>query len=184
MERFMWSFDGVKMSDSPEPIAFRTGERVRVKLVNDTMMNHPIHIHGHFFEMVTGHGEFAPRKHTVNVMPGGTVTWDLTADAPGDAYFLDGFSPDRNPEMWAPRLFGQLVRLANKNATAASWCCASRVRESLDDAGFVVTKAPGFGRKREMMTAALRPSLGRGFLAGAGRWGGALVGKEGVSRGK
>src|SRR3546814_14681117 len=64
MERFMWSFDGVKMSDSPEPIAFRTGERVRVKLVNDTMMNHPIHIHGHFFEMVTGHGEFAPRKHT------------------------------------------------------------------------------------------------------------------------
>src|SRR3546814_423819 len=87
MERFMWSFDGVKMSDSPEPIAFRTGERVRVKLVNDTMMNHPIHIHGHFFEMVTGHGEFAPRKHTVNVMPGGTVTWDLTADAPGDWAF-------------------------------------------------------------------------------------------------
>jgi FtsP/CotA-like multicopper oxidase with cupredoxin domain len=87
MERFMWSFDGVKMSDSPEPISFRTGERVRVKLVNDTMMNHPIHIHGHFFEMVTGHGEFAPRKHTVNVMPGGTVTWDLTADAPGDWAF-------------------------------------------------------------------------------------------------
>src|SRR3546814_20925439 len=67
--------------------------------------------------------------------------------------------------MWAPRLFGQLVRLANKNATAASWCCAARVRESLADAGFVVTKAPGFGRKREMMTATLRPSLGRGFLA-------------------
>jgi FtsP/CotA-like multicopper oxidase with cupredoxin domain len=87
MEHFMWSFDGVKMSDSPEPISFRTGERVRVKLVNDTMMNHPIHIHGHFFEMVTGHGEFAPRKHTVNVMPGGTVTWDLTADAPGDWAF-------------------------------------------------------------------------------------------------
>src|SRR3546814_19706739 len=83
----MWSFDGVKMSDSPEPIAFRTGERVRVKLVNDTMMNHPIHIHGHFFEMVTGHGEFAPRKHTVNVMQGGTVTWDLTAAAPGDWAF-------------------------------------------------------------------------------------------------
>src|SRR3546814_7814751 len=82
-----------------------------------------------------------------------------------DLYFLDGFSPDRNPEMWAPRLFGQLVRLANKNATAASWCCASRVRESLADAGFVVTKAPGFGRKREMMTATLRPYLGRGFLA-------------------
>jgi CopA family copper-resistance protein len=88
MERFMWSFDGLKMSDAMnEPIAFRTGERVRVTLINDTMMNHPIHIHGHFFELVTGHGEFAPRKHTVNVMPGGKVTWDLTADAPGDWAF-------------------------------------------------------------------------------------------------
>ncbi len=87
MERFMWSFDGVKMSDAPNPIPFRTGERVRVTLVNDTMMNHPIHIHGHFFELVTGHGEFAPRKHTVNVMPGGKVSWDLTADAPGDWAF-------------------------------------------------------------------------------------------------
>src|SRR3546814_6111134 len=59
-------------------------------------------------------------------------------DASVDAYFLDGFSPDRNPEMWAPRLFGQLVRLANKNATAANWCCASRVRKTLTDAGFGV----------------------------------------------
>ena len=67
-----------------KPIAFRTGERVRVNLINDTMMNHPIHIHGHFFELVTGHGEYGPRKHTVNVMPGGKVTFDITADAPGD----------------------------------------------------------------------------------------------------
>jgi FtsP/CotA-like multicopper oxidase with cupredoxin domain len=87
MERFMWSFDGVKMSDGAQPIPFRTNERVRVNLINDTMMNHPIHLHGHFFELVTGHGEFAPRKHTVNVMPGGKVTFDLTADAPGDWAF-------------------------------------------------------------------------------------------------
>jgi CopA family copper-resistance protein len=87
MDRFMWSFDGMKMSDAPNPIPFRTGERVRVTLLNDTMMNHPIHIHGHFFDLVTGHGEFAPRKHTVNVMPGSKVTWDLTADAPGDWAF-------------------------------------------------------------------------------------------------
>ena len=87
MERYMWSFDGVKLSEVAEPIPFITGERVRVTLVNDTMMNHPIHLHGHFFELVTGHGDHAPRKHTVNVLPGGKVTFDLTADAPGDWAF-------------------------------------------------------------------------------------------------
>lgn len=87
MERFMWSFDGVKQSDAPEPFAFRTNERVRVRLINDTMMNHPIHLHGHFFELVTGHGDHAPRKHTVNVMPGGTASFDVTMDAPGDWAF-------------------------------------------------------------------------------------------------
>ena len=87
MERFMWSFDGVKMSDTMEPFPFIEGERVRVTLINDTMMGHPIHIHGHFFELVTGHGDHAPRKHTVLVQPGGKVTWDFTADAVGDWAF-------------------------------------------------------------------------------------------------
>jgi CopA family copper-resistance protein len=87
MERFMWGFDGQKMSDPAEPIPFRLNERVRVTLVNDTMMAHPIHIHGHFFELVTGHGAHGPRKHTVNVAPGGKVTFDLTADAAGDWAF-------------------------------------------------------------------------------------------------
>ena len=87
MERYMWSFDGVKFSDASEPIAFTQGERVRVTLVNDTMMGHPIHLHGHFFELVTGKGEFAPRKHTVLVQPGGRVSFDLTADAIGDWAF-------------------------------------------------------------------------------------------------
>ncbi|MFP5455090.1 MAG: copper resistance system multicopper oxidase [Alphaproteobacteria bacterium] len=87
MERFMWSFDGEKMSDVHEPIPFIEGERVRVNLINDSMMGHPIHIHGHFFELVTGHGDHAPRKHTVIVQPGGKVTWDFTADAVGDWAF-------------------------------------------------------------------------------------------------
>ncbi|MEP7006608.1 MAG: copper resistance system multicopper oxidase [Sphingomonas bacterium] len=87
MERFMWSFDGVKMSDTMEPFPFVLGERVRVNLLNDTMMGHPIHIHGHFFELVTGHGDHAPRKHTVIVQPGGKVTFDFTADAVGDWAF-------------------------------------------------------------------------------------------------
>lgn len=87
MERYMWAFDGVKLNAVTAPIPFRAGERVRVTLVNDTMMAHPIHLHGHFFELVTGHGDHAPRKHTVNVAPGGTVTFDLTADAIGDWAF-------------------------------------------------------------------------------------------------
>jgi FtsP/CotA-like multicopper oxidase with cupredoxin domain len=87
MERFMWSFDGKAMSDTMEPIPFTQGERVRVRLINDTMMGHPIHLHGHFFELVTGHGDHAPRKHSVLVQPGGTVSFDVTADAPGDWAF-------------------------------------------------------------------------------------------------
>jgi CopA family copper-resistance protein len=87
MERFMWGFDGRKFSDDPPPYAFRTNERVRVSLVNDTMMAHPIHLHGHFFELAhdapRGH---MPRKHTVIVAPGGIVQFDFTAE-PGDWAF-------------------------------------------------------------------------------------------------
>ena len=88
MERFMWGFDGRKFSELVEPIRFERNERVRVTLVNDTMMAHPIHLHGHFFELVTGGPEgHQPLKHTVNVAPGSKVTFDLTADAPGDWAF-------------------------------------------------------------------------------------------------
>ena len=87
MERYMWSFDGRRFAEQVEPIRFARDERVRVKLVNDTMMTHPIHLHGHFFELVNGHPGRHPRKHTVNVMPGGFVRFDLTADAPGDWAF-------------------------------------------------------------------------------------------------
>ncbi|MBL0000636.1 MAG: copper resistance system multicopper oxidase [Sphingomonadales bacterium] len=87
MERYMWSFDGVKLSEGAEPIPFRHNERVRLNLINDTMMPHPIHLHGHFFELVTGEAGHRPLKHTVNVLPGGKVSLDLTADALGDWAF-------------------------------------------------------------------------------------------------
>jgi CopA family copper-resistance protein len=80
MERFMWGFDGWKFSDGPPPYSFRSGERVRITLVNDTMMTHPIHLHGHFFELVHAPIGYLPRKHTVNVLPGGKVSYDITAE--------------------------------------------------------------------------------------------------------
>ena len=87
MEKFMWSFDGKKLNEGAEPIRFERNERVRINLINNSMMNHPIHIHGHFFELVTGQPGGHPVKHTVNVMPGGKASFDLTADAPGDWAF-------------------------------------------------------------------------------------------------
>lgn len=87
MERFMWSFDGRKYSEGAEPLRFERNERVRVVLINHTMMTHPVHLHGHFFEVVTGNPGHHPLKHTVNVLPGAKVAFDLTADAPGDWAF-------------------------------------------------------------------------------------------------
>lgn len=82
MERFMWSFDGQKFSES-KPVHFRHGERLRIVLVNDTMMNHPIHLHGMWSELESPSGEFLVRKHTINVQPAQRVTYRVTADAPG-----------------------------------------------------------------------------------------------------
>lgn len=89
MERYMWSFDGKKFTAvTDDPIRFGFDERVRVKLVNQTMMAHPIHLHGHFFEMVNGVDHMhQPLKHTMVVQPGGTATFDLTANEPGDWAF-------------------------------------------------------------------------------------------------
>ncbi|MCB1797082.1 MAG: multicopper oxidase domain-containing protein, partial [Candidatus Competibacteraceae bacterium] len=90
MERYMWAFDGVTFNALTAPIPFRQDERVRITLINDTMMAHPIHLHGHFFELVNGdrdHNMFQPRKHTVIVQPGGSATFDLTANEPGDWAF-------------------------------------------------------------------------------------------------
>ncbi len=87
MERFMWSMDGEKLSENPEPYRFARNERVRLRLINDTMMTHPMHLHGHFFEIVNGNPGHQPLKHTVRVLPGSFIDLDLTADAPGDWAF-------------------------------------------------------------------------------------------------
>lgn len=87
MARYMWSFDGVKFSDVKEPILFHEGERLRLTFVNDTMMNHPIHLHGMFFDVVTGDHARKPRKHTIIVKPGDKFSVDVTADAPGEWAF-------------------------------------------------------------------------------------------------
>ena len=83
MERYMWSFDGKKYSEARTPIAFRYGERLRLVLVNDTMMEHPIHLHGMWMELENGAGPYQPRKHTVTVKPAERLTVAITADAPG-----------------------------------------------------------------------------------------------------
>ena len=83
MERYMWSFDGIKYSEVDGPIRFACGERLRMVLVNDTMMSHPIHLHGMFVELVNGNGRNNPRKHTVVVKPAERLELDITADEPG-----------------------------------------------------------------------------------------------------
>lgn len=83
MERFMWSFDGKKYSEAKAPIHFRYGERVRFTFVNDTMMEHPLHLHGMWMHLENGAGEYLPRKHTVIVKPAERVSVAITADAPG-----------------------------------------------------------------------------------------------------
>lgn len=97
-------------------------------------------------------------------------------DAKVDAFFLDGFSPRLNPDMWTPSVFGQLVRMARRNATLASWCCAVAVRRSLADAGFLVSKQQGFRGKREMMVATLRPGMGHAIPVASGPEHVAIVG--------
>lgn len=87
MERYMWSFDGAAFSAVVEPIVFHHNERLRLTLVNDTMMPHPIHLHGMFFDVVTGEDTHKPRKHTIIVKPAERLSVDITADALGEWAF-------------------------------------------------------------------------------------------------
>ncbi|MBI6951540.1 copper resistance system multicopper oxidase [Pseudomonas sp. CCOS 191] len=82
MERFAWSFDGIKFSDA-EPLRLKYGERVRITLVNDTMMTHPIHLHGMWSDLEDEHGRFLVRKHTLDIPPGSRRSYRVTADALG-----------------------------------------------------------------------------------------------------
>ncbi len=87
MAKFIWGFDGKKWSES-KMIRFVFGERLRINFLNDTMMSHPMHLHGMWMDLYAGH-EYSdnPRKHTVNVQPAELLTVDITADAPGQWAF-------------------------------------------------------------------------------------------------
>ena len=82
MEKFSWSFDGIKFSDA-EPLRLKYGERVRITLVNDTMMAHPIHLHGMWSDLEDANGNFLVRKHTIDMPPGSKRSFRVTADALG-----------------------------------------------------------------------------------------------------
>ena len=82
MDRYIWGFNGKTYAES-EPIRLRYGERLRVVLVNDTMMEHPLHLHGMWMELDNGNGDHNPRKFTINVKPGERLSFLMTADALG-----------------------------------------------------------------------------------------------------
>jgi len=81
MERYMWSINGIKYADA-KPLEFHYGERLRVTYINDTMMNHPMHLHGMWSDLETGDGRLA-RKHTIVVQPGAKISMQVTVDARG-----------------------------------------------------------------------------------------------------
>ena len=82
MEKFAWGFDGIKFSEA-DPVRLTYGERMRIVLVNDTMMTHPIHLHGMWSDLEDEHGNFHVRKHTIDIPPGGRRTYRVRADALG-----------------------------------------------------------------------------------------------------
>lgn len=82
MNRYIWSINGIPFADA-HPLELEYGERLRIVLVNDTMMAHPIHLHGMWSELETGDPDYIPRKHTVTVQPGSTISYLVTADAMG-----------------------------------------------------------------------------------------------------
>ncbi|NMM43911.1 copper resistance system multicopper oxidase [Rhodospirillaceae bacterium KN72] len=86
MERYIWSINGVKYADA-DPIVLQYGERVRFKFVNETMMAHPMHLHGMWSILDNGNGKFDPVKHVISVAPGTTVYTETEVDAPGQWAF-------------------------------------------------------------------------------------------------
>lgn len=100
-----------------------------------------------------------------------------------DAFYLDGFSPAKNPALWSGRIYSSLARLAAPAATLATWCVAGHVRKALADSGFLLEKTPGFGGKREMLrgvfraprSSAVHPPPGRAIVIGAGLAGSSIA---------
>ncbi len=86
MDRYIWSINGKKYEDA-DPIKLQYGERVRFKFVNETMMSHPMHLHGMWSILDTGAGKWNPIKHTVSVAPGTTLYTETEVDAIGEWAF-------------------------------------------------------------------------------------------------
>ena len=80
MERYIWAMDGVMFKDAP-PVNIKPNERVRITLVNDTMMNHPMHLHGMWSDVRAPNGDFQVRKHTIVVQPAQKISFDVTGEA-------------------------------------------------------------------------------------------------------
>ena len=102
--------------------------------------------------------EFAGGSVVLTLGLGEAETLLRRCEAHVDAFYLDGFDPKKNPAMWSPELFRRLSRLAAPDATLATWCVAGSVRADLQAAGFALEKRPGFGSKRQMLTAWLAPT--------------------------
>ncbi|WP_306602575.1 bifunctional tRNA (5-methylaminomethyl-2-thiouridine)(34)-methyltransferase MnmD/FAD-dependent 5-carboxymethylaminomethyl-2-thiouridine(34) oxidoreductase MnmC [Azonexus sp.] len=124
------------------------------------------------------HRIFLDQHRVILTLFFGDASTQLRAvNASVDAFFLDGFSPDRNPELWTPQLCKALSRLAAPGATLATWSVAGQVRTALKDAEFTVKKRPGFANKRQMLVGTLRaqrperyplPKERRAVVIGAG----------------
>lgn len=121
-------------------------------------------------DLLAGWPAPAPGRYRLNPAPGVVVELfvgdargvlpGLPADLKADALFLDGFAPDRNPELWSPEVFGELRRRCAPGATLATWSVAGRVRRALVAAGFSVERRPGFAGKRQMLAGALAVPVG------------------------
>jgi len=98
---------------------------------------------------------FIEERIDLNLFIGDVLDGFRSQRGPIDAWFLDGFAPAKNPEMWSPELFQQLVRLGQTGTTVSTFTAASAVREGLREAGFEITRVKGFGRKRHMLTGRL-----------------------------
>jgi tRNA 5-methylaminomethyl-2-thiouridine biosynthesis bifunctional protein len=95
---------------------------------------------------------FLEERIDLNIFIGDVLDGFSSQRGPIDAWFLDGFAPAKNPEMWSPELFQQLVRLGQTGTTVSTFTAASAVREGLREAGFEITRVKGYGRKRHMLT--------------------------------
>src|SRR3546814_5288941 len=106
MERFAWSFDGVKFADA-EPLRLNYGERMRIVLVNDTMMSHPVHLHGMWSELEDESGNFMVRKHTIDMPPGTRRSYRVRADALGQIGRAHLWTPVTNAQLGCRLLLDQ-----------------------------------------------------------------------------